>query len=107
MVIDRLIEQIKLKKNPCIVGIDPEWSKIPECYKRADVSLAHGIREWATDIRSFFNEDGLGALISSSRGILYHHEEVAEYDNTREMYMQIVKKQAQDMQAAVYEALNS
>lgn len=295
MVIDRLIEQIKLKKNPCIVGIDPEWSKMPECYKRADVSPAHGIREWATDvidavadivpavkpqmaffevygeegvrvhrqivqyahekgllvvddskrgdigntarayafahlaetgpinadfltmspflgtdsmepfvdvavrdskglfvlvktsnpgsveiseainnrgekirnwladyvhtvgercmgkygyssigavvgatfpeearqlrqimknnfflvpgfgaqggsakhISAFFNEDGLGALISSSRGILYHHEEVAEYDNTREMYMQIVAKQAQDMQAAVYEALNS
>lgn len=295
MVIDRLIDQIRIKKNPCIVGIDPEWSKIPECYKAPGISPSDGILQWATDvidavadivpavkpqmaffevygaagalvhqqivkyahdkgllvvddskrgdigntarayafahlagagpinadfltispflgsdsmkpfvdvavsdgkglfvlvktsnpgsveiseatnlrgekirdwladyvytvgescvgkygyssigavvgatfpeeakklrqimknnfllvpgfgaqggsakdIRAFFNEDGLGALISSSRGILYHHEEVAEYDNSRKMYMQIVKKQAQDMQRAVCEALNS
>lgn len=56
MVIDRLIEQIKNKKNPCIVGIDPEWSKIPECYKSEAVwkseraSRAEVVRNWAMDV---------------------------------------------------------
>ena len=26
-MIDQLIDGIKEKKNPCIVGIDPEWCK--------------------------------------------------------------------------------
>lgn len=50
MVIDQLIDEIKRKKNPCIVGIDPEWSKIPECYKTDTVSDAEAIRQWATDV---------------------------------------------------------
>lgn len=50
MVIDQLIDEIKRKKNPCIVGIDPEWSKIPDCYKTASVSEAEAIRQWATDV---------------------------------------------------------
>lgn len=59
----------------------------------------------AKDIVSCFNDDGLGAIVSSSRGVLYHHLEVAEYDHSREMYTQLVKAQAQDMQKAVYEEL--
>lgn len=50
MVIDQLIDEIKRKKNPCIVGIDPEWSKIPNCYKTAAVSEAEAVRQWATDV---------------------------------------------------------
>lgn len=50
MVIDQLIEGIKSKKNPCIVGIDPEWSKIPECYKADMVSEAEAILQWAKDV---------------------------------------------------------
>lgn len=50
MVIDQLIDEIKRKKNPCIVGIDPEWSKIPDCYKTAAVSEAEAIGQWATDV---------------------------------------------------------
>ena len=50
MVIDQLIEGIKSKKNPCIVGIDPEWSKIPECYKVDMVSEAETILQWAKDV---------------------------------------------------------
>ena len=50
MVIDQLIEGIKSKKNPCIVGIDPEWSKIPECYKSDVVSEAETILQWAKDV---------------------------------------------------------
>lgn len=61
----------------------------------------------AKDIISCFNDDGLGAIISSSRGVLYHHLEVAEYDSSREMYIKIVKEQAQDMQRAVYEELSN
>lgn len=50
MVIDQLIEEIKRKKNPCIVGIDPEWSKIPECYKTDAASEADAILQWAKDV---------------------------------------------------------
>ncbi len=50
MMIDQLIEGIKYKKNPCIVGIDPEWCKIPECYKYDSTSEANSILDWATDV---------------------------------------------------------
>ena len=50
MVIDKLIEQIKKKKNPCIVGIDPEWDKIPGCYKNKTISEVETILQWATDV---------------------------------------------------------
>lgn len=50
MVIDRLIDEIKRKKNPCIVGIDPEWEKLPECYRSAGGSIADRILCWAKDV---------------------------------------------------------
>ena len=49
MVMDRLVELIKQKRNPCIVGIDPEWSKLPECYKRT-AAPADAIGQWAMDV---------------------------------------------------------
>lgn len=48
MIADILCEKIKAKKNPCIVGLDPEWHKMPECYK--SFSPAEGIYRWACDI---------------------------------------------------------
>lgn len=59
----------------------------------------------AEDIAVCFNDDGLGAVVNSSRGILYHHLNIADFNNTREMYMEIVKTQAQSMQKAVYSEL--
>ena len=56
----------------------------------------------ARDVVPCFNEDGLGAIVSSSRGVLYRHLDTAEYDNTRAMYREIVRNQAQDMRCAVY-----
>ena len=50
MVIDKLIEQIIAKRNPSVVGIDPEWSKIPECYKTMGATKADAIKNWAKDI---------------------------------------------------------
>jgi len=50
MVIDRLIEQIMRKRNPCIVGIDPEWDKIPECYKSMSLPKTETILTWAMDV---------------------------------------------------------
>lgn len=50
MVIDKLIEQIKRKKNPCIVGLDPEWSKIPVCYKTSGISEPDAVLRWAGDV---------------------------------------------------------
>lgn len=50
MMIDRLIEQIKRKKNPCIVGIDPEWERLPECYRRHGANPSQCILTWAQDV---------------------------------------------------------
>ena len=50
MVIDQLVKAIRQKQNPCIVGIDPEWSKIPNCYKTSADSEAGAILNWATDV---------------------------------------------------------
>lgn len=50
MVIDKLVEKTKEKKNPCIVGLDPEWSKIPDCYKTASLPEAEAVLAWAKDI---------------------------------------------------------
>ncbi len=50
MVVDKLINEIVKKRNPCIVGIDPEWSKIPNCYKHRNNSAANIVFEWSTDI---------------------------------------------------------
>ena len=61
----------------------------------------------AADIVPCFNEDGLGAIVSSSRGVLYHHLDLAEFDGSREMYLQIVRNQAMEMRRAVYDALHS
>lgn len=49
MTIDRLIEQIRSKKNPCIAGIDPDWTKIPDCFKKAS-SPANAVSQWAQEI---------------------------------------------------------
>lgn len=59
----------------------------------------------AEDIAVCFNDDGFGAVVNSSRGILYHHLNIPDFNSTREMYMKIVKAQAQSMQKAVYSEL--
>ena len=59
------------------------------------------------DVMSCFNEDGLGAIVSSSRNVLYNHLETAEYDGTQTMYVEIVRNQAKTMQKAVYQELSN
>ena len=86
MVTDQLIEQIKQKKNPCIVGIDPEWSKIPECYKTLPEPEA--ILQWATDVidavadivpavkpqMAFFEVFGPEGLLAHQKIVQHAHE---------------------------------
>jgi len=50
MVIDKIVEKTIEKKNPCIVGLDPEWEKIPECYKHENLSKTTVVKNWAIDI---------------------------------------------------------
>lgn len=50
MVINQLVAQIKKKKNPCIVGLDPEWGKLPDCYKSEEISEPEAIWHWAKDM---------------------------------------------------------
>jgi len=61
----------------------------------------------AEDVIPCFNPDGLGAVISSSRGILYHHQALEDFDHTREAYRAVVREQAQHMQRTVYQVLKS
>lgn len=61
----------------------------------------------AENVINCFNEDGLGALISSSRAITYKQEDVPTYDGTRNMYLEIVRTQSKNMQKDVYSALKS
>lgn len=50
MTIDLLIDRIQQKKNPCIAGIDPEWRKLPDFYRRGALSPAAAILDWASDV---------------------------------------------------------
>lgn len=50
MTIDKLIEAIKEKKSPCIVGIDPEYEKLPACYKTDDPAPHDAVLQWAMDV---------------------------------------------------------
>ncbi|MBP3489204.1 MAG: orotidine-5'-phosphate decarboxylase [Roseburia sp.] len=59
----------------------------------------------AKDVTACFNEDGLGALVSSSRGVLYKYRDSKEYDGSKKMYQDIVHAQAEKMQQEVYRAL--
>ena len=56
----------------------------------------------AKDVVPCFNEDGLGAVVSSSRGVLYHYLEEEEYDGSVRMYLESVRKQAERMRSEVY-----
>lgn len=49
-MIDRLIDEIKRKQNPCIVGIDPAWEKLPACYRSISDRAADCILCWAKDV---------------------------------------------------------
>ena len=50
MVIDKLIDKIIEKKNPCCVGIDPDYDKIPKCYKEVGLKKTQVIYNWAIDV---------------------------------------------------------
>ena len=59
----------------------------------------------ADDAAACFGDDGLGAVVNSSRGILYHHENTSGFDGTKATYLDIVRAQAQAMQQSLYSAL--
>ncbi len=60
----------------------------------------------ARDILPCFNHDGLGAVINSSRGVLYSHMTDEERSTcTKEEYLQSVYKAAKAMQEEIYKTL--
>ncbi len=50
MLIDNLIESIKKKQNPGIVGIDPDWEKLPVCYYTVSNEKTECILQWGKDV---------------------------------------------------------
>ena len=62
----------------------------------------------AQDIVPCFNSDGLGAVVNSSRGLLYTHMQDAEREAcTRKEYLSRVREEGRKMQAALYASLKS
>ena len=61
----------------------------------------------AGDIVSCFNEDGLGAVVNSSRGILYAYQNAISFDGSRGSYLQTVRDATILMRDAVYAALKA
>ncbi|MDD3383165.1 MAG: orotidine-5'-phosphate decarboxylase [Bacilli bacterium] len=60
----------------------------------------------ALDIVACFNSDGLGAIVNSSRGILYSHLSKYEKENiTKREYLQKVLKETKKMQKDIYACL--
>lgn len=59
----------------------------------------------ADDVTACFNADGLGAVVNSSRGVLYHHEQTPGFDGTKTVYLDVVRAQAKDMQQKLLHAL--
>ena len=60
----------------------------------------------SNDILPCFNADGLGAVINSSRGILYTHMSDEERNScTREAYLKRVEHAVTNMQKTIYATL--
>ena len=60
------------------------------------------------DVLPCFNPDGLGAIVNSSRGILYSHTTGAEREVcTKEAYLARVRVETQTMRRALYDALKA
>ncbi|MBR2923855.1 MAG: orotidine-5'-phosphate decarboxylase [Clostridia bacterium] len=87
-MIDRLIDGIKRKRNPCIVGIDPEWEKLPVCYRSISDHVADCILCWAKDVidavddvvvavkpqMAFFEVFGSEGIQAHQQTVAYAHE---------------------------------
>lgn len=62
----------------------------------------------ALDILPCFNQDGLGAIVNSSRGLLYSHMSDDERNKcTKEEYLDSVYKATKTMQETIYEVLKT
>ncbi|MBQ7337058.1 MAG: orotidine-5'-phosphate decarboxylase [Clostridia bacterium] len=59
--VDRLIERILAMKNPSVVGIDPDYSKIPACYHGIGGSDGDTLAAVAAEIE-FFGKDIIDAV---------------------------------------------
>lgn len=64
---------------------------------------AQGARE--SDLTSFFNEDGLGAIVNSSRGIIAAYKQEAYAAFGEDGYAQASRKAVEDMAADIRQAL--
>ena len=59
-MVDRLIESIIRRKNPTVVGLDPDIGKIPACYK--DASQNEDPRAAVAEVITTFNRDVIDTI---------------------------------------------
>lgn len=50
MRIDALIANIRSRQNPCIMGIDPEWSLLPPCFRHGHANPSEVVLHWGMEL---------------------------------------------------------
>lgn len=50
MLIDCVFDRITAKNNPCIVGLDPVWARLPHCYTAGAADPADALLRWGKDV---------------------------------------------------------
>ena len=80
-IVDQLISQIMEKKNPTVLGLDPDINKFPKCYKSLYKGSGNDFQETA-DIIFQFNKDIIDTvypLISSVKPQIAFYEKYGSY----------------------------
>ena len=103
-MIDQLIANIKKTNAPIVVGLDPMMKFIPEQIQKAAFA-EYGEPLKGADLVHFFNEDGLGAIVNSSRGIIaaYQQEKYAQFGAAN--YADASRQAVIDMREDIAQAL--
>lgn len=61
----------------------------------------------AADALPCFNPDGLGAVVSASRSLLYPHLTMPDFSGSKSAYLDLVRSQAMEMRRSMQSALRS
>ena len=91
-----------------VAGTYPEEAKMLRKIMPNNILLVPGFGEQganAKDVLPCFTEEGLGALVNSSRGVLYAYLKVPGYYGTKESYLCVLEQQIKKMRDEVYQEL--
>lgn len=80
ITVDHLIEETIKKKNPSVIGLDPNLSQIPDCYKR-EISSDHSLQATASAIENFNRDiiDTISDLVPAVKPQIAFYEKYGSY----------------------------